>query len=327
MDDLLYDVPGSSGIVNCPLLLIQVTRLLCGGFTVAIRFNHTMCDGPGFIQFLTAVSEIACGVCVPSIRPIWKRELLSARNPPQVSCEHHIYQELPDSKGTPLLDDMVQAQSSFFFGPEDIAVLRSQVPPHLRKCSRFEIISACLWRCRTMALSLNPNDEVRLACIVNSRTILNPPLPVGFYGNAFGFPVARSTAGKLCQNPLGYALELVKKAKADGTEEFMRSTADLLVEKGRLQYVVERTYIISDVTRLGFTDIDFGWGKPVFSGPTGAMPLEASIFVPLQNKKGENGIVATINLPTPFMVKLFREIEEMIKEPSSRNLSSIRSSL
>ncbi|KAL4560608.1 hypothetical protein LXL04_032761 [Taraxacum kok-saghyz] len=32
LEELLYDVPRSSAIVDKPLLLIQVTRLLCGGF-------------------------------------------------------------------------------------------------------------------------------------------------------------------------------------------------------------------------------------------------------------------------------------------------------
>ncbi|KAK4847280.1 hypothetical protein QYF36_000308 [Acer negundo] len=45
-DELLWNVPGSDGILGCPLLLIQVTRLRCGGFIFALRLNHTMCDGP-----------------------------------------------------------------------------------------------------------------------------------------------------------------------------------------------------------------------------------------------------------------------------------------
>ncbi|KAF3448857.1 hypothetical protein FNV43_RR09572 [Rhamnella rubrinervis] len=44
INEVLYNVPGSDGILGCPLLLIQVTRLLCGGFILAIRLNHTMRD-------------------------------------------------------------------------------------------------------------------------------------------------------------------------------------------------------------------------------------------------------------------------------------------
>ncbi|KAK4258880.1 hypothetical protein QN277_005279 [Acacia crassicarpa] len=30
-EEILYDVPSSDGVINCPLLLFQVTRLKCGG--------------------------------------------------------------------------------------------------------------------------------------------------------------------------------------------------------------------------------------------------------------------------------------------------------
>ncbi|KAI4345013.1 hypothetical protein L6164_012183 [Bauhinia variegata] len=71
MEELLYDVPGSGGIIDCPLLLIQVTRLKCGGFIVAFRLNHTMSDGPsGFNKFMAAMAEIANGACKPSIPPV-----------------------------------------------------------------------------------------------------------------------------------------------------------------------------------------------------------------------------------------------------------------
>uniref|UniRef100_A0A0E0KYB2 Uncharacterized protein n=1 Tax=Oryza punctata TaxID=4537 RepID=A0A0E0KYB2_ORYPU len=54
MDQLLFDVEGSGGVLDSPLLLVQVTRLLCGGFVFAVRVNHTMCDAIGISQFLLA---------------------------------------------------------------------------------------------------------------------------------------------------------------------------------------------------------------------------------------------------------------------------------
>ncbi|XP_047153244.1 benzyl alcohol O-benzoyltransferase-like [Vigna umbellata] len=42
--ELLYHVPASQQITNTPLLLVQVTRLRCGGFILAFCFNHFMCD-------------------------------------------------------------------------------------------------------------------------------------------------------------------------------------------------------------------------------------------------------------------------------------------
>ncbi|KAK9994171.1 hypothetical protein SO802_023874 [Lithocarpus litseifolius] len=77
MDELLFDVPGSGEMLNCPLLLIQVTRLKCRGFIFALRFNHVM----------NAMGEMAQGATAPSILPVWQRELLNARDPPRVLKE------------------------------------------------------------------------------------------------------------------------------------------------------------------------------------------------------------------------------------------------
>ncbi|KAI4313115.1 hypothetical protein L6164_026123 [Bauhinia variegata] len=151
------------------------------------------------------------------------------------------------------------AHRSFFFGPTEIAAIRHFIPHHLSQCSSaFEILTALLWRCRTLALQPDSDEEVRIICIVNARAKFKPPLPIGYFGNAFAFPVAVTTAGKLCQNPFGYALELVRKAKGDVTEEYMHSLADLLVLRGRPHFTVVRSYLVSDVTHPGLGEVDFG---------------------------------------------------------------------
>ncbi|XP_043693867.1 benzyl alcohol O-benzoyltransferase [Telopea speciosissima] len=318
LEELLYDVPGSGGVLGCPLLLIQVTRLMCGGFIFALRLNHTMSDAAGLVQFMCAVGEIARGARTPTLPPVWKRELLTARDPPRVTFLHREYDEVADTKGTLIpLDDM--AHRSFFFGPAEVAALRKHVPPHLHSCSTFEVLTACLWRCRTIAIQPDPDEDVRVICIVNARAKFQPPLPVGFYGNAFAFPIAISPAAKLCNNPLGYALELVKKAKGEVTEEYMRSLADLMVMKGRPHFTVVRTYLVSDLVHAGFGAVDFGWGNAVYGGAAkggvGAIPGVASFYIPFRNHKGEDGIVVPVCLPGPAMERFVTEIEGMIKEP------------
>ncbi|KAK8541846.1 hypothetical protein V6N12_014467 [Hibiscus sabdariffa] len=65
-EELLYDVPGSNGLLNCPSLLIQ---------------------------FMHAMAEIARGALTPSIQPVWERHLLSVRDPPFITCVHHAYND------------------------------------------------------------------------------------------------------------------------------------------------------------------------------------------------------------------------------------------
>ncbi|CAM0884582.1 unnamed protein product [Alopecurus aequalis] len=316
LQELLSDVPGSSNVVGTPLLLFQVTRLSCRGFILAVRLLHTMADGQGLVQFLAAVAELALGAAVPSVRPVWRRELLEARNPPRPAFAHQEYDEVPDTKGTIVpLDDM--AHRSFFFGPKEIAVIRSYLPPgHLESATTFEVLTGCLWKCRTVALAPEADEEMRMICIVNVRG-KQSVIPTGYYGNAFAFPVAVSKAGELCARPLSYAVQLVKEAKGKVDMEYMRSVADLMMKRGRPHFTVVRAYLVSDITKAGLDNLDFGWGRPVYGGPAmggvGAIPGVASFFIPSKNAKGEDGILIPICLPGPAMDKFVEELGVLLR--------------
>nr|CAD1838148.1 unnamed protein product [Ananas comosus var. bracteatus] len=86
LDELVVDMDDCSDIINSPLLVFQVTRLLCGGFILGMKFNHVICDGYGLVQFLTAVAELArafpapppCAPCGPA--SAWRRA--TRRAPP-----------------------------------------------------------------------------------------------------------------------------------------------------------------------------------------------------------------------------------------------------
>jgi benzyl alcohol O-benzoyltransferase len=280
-----------------------------------------MSDAQGLVQFLTAVAEMARGHSAPSITPVWSRELLEARSPPSPSFVHREYDVVEDRKGTIIpVDDMLHR--SFFFGHQEIAALRKHIPHHLRsKVSRFEILTACLWKCRTAALSPVPDEEMRMICVVSARgTRSGLNIPEGYYGNSFALPVAISTADELCKKPLGYALSLVRKAKSEVNHEYMRSVADHMVLKGRPHFAVVRAYFVSDLTRAGLRDVDYGWGKAVYGGPAKggveAILGMSSLFIPFTNAKGENGIVVPVCLPRPAMEKFMVELDTFLKEPA-----------
>ncbi|XP_047326677.1 benzyl alcohol O-benzoyltransferase-like [Impatiens glandulifera] len=317
LEDILHDVPGSDGILGSPLLLIQVTRLTCGGFIVACRFNHTMCDGAGLAQFLNAVGELARGHRKPSVPPVWERNLLNARDPPRVTCTHHEFDE--SDVGAPL-EDLVHR--SFFFGSAEVEALRQLVFSDQlgRRCRSFDLMTACIWRCRTIALGLEPNEDVRVLFAVNARQKYKPNLPTGYYGVAVAFPAALTTAGMLCTQPLDYALKLVMEAKEDVTEEYMRSLADLMVLRGRPPFSGARSFFVTDLRRVGFEDVDFGWGKAyagIARSGFGVLPSQVmrlfNIYVSGKNDKDEDGSLLLLSLP-PTAMKVFEdELQRILK--------------
>ncbi|XP_071703293.1 benzyl alcohol O-benzoyltransferase-like [Rutidosis leptorrhynchoides] len=316
MDELLYDVPGSSGIVDSPLLLFQVTQLACGSFVFALRFNHAFCDGKGITQFIIGLGEIARGASTPSILPVWRRELLCGRDPPRVTRIHHAFDEVIDTQENIIpQDDMTY--KSFFFGPNEFSALRRLVPKHLKSCSTFDVLTAYLWRSRTIAFQPNPKDNMLLLFAVDTRSKLKSYIPVGFYGNAFVTIGVTSTVEKLTNEPLSHTLELVMKAKSDVNEEYVRSLVDLHVIKDRPHRPFVHTYFVSDITRIEKHIVDFGWGKSAYVGPAFGAVGFGSFYVPFVNKKGKFGIMVGINLPSAAMEKFVEELNTILVQDSN----------
>ncbi|KAL3738513.1 hypothetical protein ACJRO7_019960 [Eucalyptus globulus] len=287
----------------------QVTRLKCGGFILGIRLNHAISNSVGLKQFLEAAAELARGASAPSQPPVWRREILKARDPPRVTCTHPEFEDTVDAGSAVAMSDLPNmAHGSFFFGPREVASIKKRLPHHLvLKCSTFELLTACLWKCRTIALEVEPDDVVRLSCVINARGL---NVPRGYYGSTSVKAMVLSKAGHLCTSPLGYAVELVKKAKEMVSEEYVRSFIDASVIKGGPKHTTVWDYVVADTTKVGFEAVDFGWGKPVYGGVAGAVP-SISIYVKYKTREGEEGIVAAIMLPERAMRRFQEELEKM----------------
>ncbi|CAL5421748.1 unnamed protein product [Camellia sinensis] len=289
----------------------MVTRLRCGGFIFAFCRNHTMADGTRVFQFLMALAEMARGANAPFVQPVWQRELLNSRNPPRVTCTHHEYDDnVVNAESNIICAEDKVVFRNFFFGFKELHALHMLFPPHQCMCSTFDLLTACIWKYRIASLQLNPSEEVRLSFSSNARMCFKPPLPIGYYGNAVACPTALSTAG---EQSLDHALELVRKTKSLVTEEYMRSTIDLVVIKGRPFIKYEQAYFVSDVLKMKFSDADFGWGNVVFGGPSLVGEMKGSYFVYFKNEMGEDGIVVPICLPPVAMERFILEVESIFK--------------
>ncbi|KAJ6946602.1 hypothetical protein NC651_001340 [Populus alba x Populus x berolinensis] len=114
-----------------------------------------MTDGLGIFYFLNTIGEIARGANEPSYRPVWKREILNARDPPRVTCAvaepHGIKRHRGNMDTHADLND-----KSFFFGFQEVDCIRKHLPSHLQSSSTFEVLIACIWKCRTIAIEHNP---------------------------------------------------------------------------------------------------------------------------------------------------------------------------
>ncbi|XP_006661593.1 acyl transferase 1-like [Oryza brachyantha] len=322
VDEFFCDPGDTSVVIGKPLVFMQVTKLKCGGFVIGTYSCHNIVDAFGHTQFLKAIADIARGDDHPTVLPVWGRELMAARNPPNidVTCLQHY--SICTNIISPLAteDDMVGEY--FVFGPREITALQHHAAQLSSSTTAFEVITAALWRCRTVALGHHHQTETTptsLLMTMNARGKWkhDPPLPQGFYGNGFVYLVVEADADELRNNSLGYAVELVQKAKLNMTEEFARSMVDFIALHGGPPYVPGWTFVVSDITRIGEDALDFGWAQRVGGG----VPMigdvkckQVSYQMRCINGSGEDCVVASMFLPKPAMEVFAKEILMLSKE-------------
>ncbi|KAK9160637.1 hypothetical protein Syun_006978 [Stephania yunnanensis] len=95
---------------------------------------------------------------------------------------------------------------------------------------------------KTQNISINIYFILSDVNFVYSWKLKNPPLPSGYYGNAFVFPMVVGAPGEVRARGLEYAAEKVRRAKGEVMEEYVRSKADMMVERRRPHFTVARTY-------------------------------------------------------------------------------------
>ncbi|XVE73534.1 hypothetical protein DITRI_Ditri11bG0126200 [Diplodiscus trichospermus] len=279
-DELLPDqVPKSEGME--PLVQMQVTQFACGGFVIGLIFCHTICDGLGSAQFLNAVGELARGLEHPSIEPVWHRDFFPTQT---YQANVNILPNLPP----PMPDNRLE-HVTIDISMDEINQLKQEFHESTGQfCSAFEIVAANFWCLRTRAINFKPDIEVRLLFFANCRQLLDPPLPKGFYGNCF-FPVTIAAPCKLLiQASTIDVIKLIQEAKTRLPLDFAKFKDGDYLRNGKDPFAAPLGYttlFISEWGRLGFNQVDYGWGPPIHM-----VPIPGSAIIPV-------GIMGSLPLP------------------------------
>ncbi|KAL0539170.1 hypothetical protein IC582_023351 [Cucumis melo] len=268
------------------LVKMQITEFACGGFVIGLIFCHSICDGLGAAQFLKAVGEFARGIdLAPTIKPTWDRDFFP--NPPQ-NAPINLQIAIPIPP--PPLPKYSLQHTNIDIPIDRINALKKQFQESTGiTCSTFEIVAACFWRSRTRAVyeaSGDNNQEIKLVFFANCREMVEPPLPKGFYGNCF-FPVRISSWSKgIGEMPINEVVKLIQEAKSRVGREFGEYISQKTRESDPFAPPLEySTLFISEWGRLGFNEVDYGFGPPVH-----VVPIQGSPVIPV-------GIVGSLPLP------------------------------
>lgn len=260
------------------LVQMQVTQFACGGFVMGLIFCHSICDGLGAAQFLNAVGELARGIDPLTLTPTWDRDFFSVKKKESVNIAS-AFQNPP----------YMLHHSNIDIPIERINRLKKQFQESTgTTCSAFEIVAACFWRSRTRAVwNDEEEEEIELVFFANCRQLVEPPLAKGFYGNCF-FPVrVKGWSREIGEASINEVVKLIQEAKGRVGREFGEylSQEDEQVEDPFAPPLKYSTLFISEWGRLGFNEVDYGWGPPVH-----VVPIQGSTVIPV-------GILGSLPLP------------------------------
>ncbi|CBI15856.3 unnamed protein product, partial [Vitis vinifera] len=247
----VFDWPGDGGDGRHPLVL-QVTKFSCGGFTIGMGISHSVCDGFGAAQFFRALAELASGKSEPTVKPVWERERLVGtprKNPFQIPIDEASLATSPHLPPTEIVHDC------------------------------FNVNSESIKRLKTSLMK--QYGTTLFSMTVGYRRLLNPPLPDGYYGNAFGAANATTMGKDLNKGPLSRVSKLIKESKKIAcSSDYIRNSIDMLEFMRRQNTKFETndaTVVLTDWRRLGLVEeVDFGLDPAMKGGVRVLVSLPAA---------------------------------------------------
>ena len=270
--------------------------------------NHCMFDGLGAMEFVNSWGETARGLPLTT-PPFIDRSVLKSRSPPSIEFPHREFAQIDDISDTATLYQEEMLYRSFCFDPEKLAQVKRMATADgtVQTCTTFEALSGFVWRARTRALGLRPEQQTKLLFAVDGRARFEPPLPKGYFGNGIVLTNAMCDSGELLGRPVGFAVERVQDAVRMVTDAYMRSAVDYF-EVTRARPSLAATLLITTWSKLSFHTTDFGWGEPVQSGPVALPEKEVILF--LSHGKERKSINVLLGLPASAMAT-FQELMEI----------------
>ncbi|XP_007011749.2 PREDICTED: brassinosteroid-related acyltransferase 1 [Theobroma cacao] len=313
---------------DMPLLVAQVTRFGCGGYSIGIGASHSLFDGPATYDFLRAWASNSAILKekrgTELSKPVHQRGTLLVSNQgrtklpvsgstaTRAAAIDHLYQLIKqaiagqkncgsDMKfGTGNLPDMGNSNlvlKTFHLSDAMIESLKRKVFGGRRgsaSCSSFELLAAHLWKARTNALGVRKGAMVCLQFAVDIRNKMVPPLPKGFSGNAYVLASVALTAEELEEASHEAIVGKIKEAKNSISNDYVNAYNQALDGPQSTLPPMNELTLVSDWTRMPFHRIDFLHGEAAYASPLASPIPQVAYF--MQNPTDSRGIDVRIGL-------------------------------
>ncbi|XP_010541075.1 PREDICTED: spermidine hydroxycinnamoyl transferase-like [Tarenaya hassleriana] len=289
-DKLVAQVNYKNPIEKIPLLLIQITKFKCGGFSISGNVSHVIVDGQSTFHFISEWARIARGEPLGVI-PFLDRKILRAGEPPAMDSQP-LDRKVLDQPPSMINEEREKNKKKktkvamLRLSKTDVQKLRnranmSESADPARGFTRYEAVTGHVWRSVSRARGHLPQQPTAVGLCIDSRSRMQPPLPQGYFGNATVDVIAVSTSGELISKPLGHAVRKIREAIKKVTDDYVRSEIEYLKRQEDLRKFqdlhalggTERPFYgnpnlaVVSWLNLPICGFDFGWGSEVFKGP------------------------------------------------------------
>ncbi|XP_078150604.1 putrescine hydroxycinnamoyltransferase 1-like [Carex rostrata] len=292
----------------CVMMVLQMTRLRCGGIILGFAIHHYAFDGRGASLFIKTISAFARGDTGTIPAPFFDRSLLRARSPPSVSFDHSDYTPKVIQSNISSNTSSQVVCSNLKLTKEQIQSLKSLAGGE--RVSTFRAVVAHVWKCTCIARGLASDQETQLLLPVDLRGRFKPPLPTTYIGNPTLRTKAVAKVEDLVNNTLEFGANLIQNAVDNITDEFGRSLIDHL-ESTDLEALCKRG-AMSNTSLMAVSwlsmpmyDADFGWGEPLLMARA---QMYGSGYVYLSKVPAMGGGISVIIGLEPDSMQCFKKI-------------------
>ncbi|KAH6767809.1 hypothetical protein C2S52_018792, partial [Perilla frutescens var. hirtella] len=277
-----------------PMLAVQINRFRCGSLAIGVCASHRVIDSAALGLFLTAWATAAASGGAQLIQPHFDThccfpaenlpplDFHESKNPEKIVTKRYMF----DRKAIEKLRERLSTE------------WKSERPP-----SRVAAVSAFLTQAVLRADRARRNGKPRAAVIaqvINIRERTVPPVPKNTFGTWLSGSFLELTAAEAGEvNFPGLAAKMRRSvemgigdcARVLSDKVFGRKVlVDSFFEAAEKESSPDWKMIwVSDISKFGEYDVDFGFGKPVWVS-FAAAPLQDYIF--LFNNKNNDGIEA-----------------------------------
>ncbi|KAH7855853.1 hypothetical protein Vadar_029719 [Vaccinium darrowii] len=315
------------------VLCVQVTEFKCGGLMVACTFDHRVADGYSFYMFLVSWAETARLIPL-SLRPSFRRSLLNPRRPGLYSSSlNHLY--IPISTLPPApepqhcsADDIIS--HIYYISTDQLIRLQLLASRGGTRKTKFEAFCAFLWKLVATGVT-EEGQFCKLGIVVDGRMRLSQgeidksKLFSSYFGNVLSIPYGEKPVRVLTNQPLHLTADSVHAFLESAlTKDHFLDLVDL-VEARRPEPLLARVYaggedgpngpalVVSSGQLFALSEVEFGWGKPVFGSNHFPWGGKAGYVMPMPSPLGNGDWVVYMHMMKGQVELIEREAGDVFK--------------